>query len=236
MAQRIVLASASPRRSELLALLGVPFRAVPAEIDERPRPGEEGRDLARRLARAKVVAVGAAPGELVLAADTVVLLDGAILGKPADAAEATAILRRLRGRRHEVYTAVAVRDGTGRLVERGVASQVWLRALSDAEVAAYVATGDPLDKAGAYAVQSRACALVERLAGCYANVVGLPLCATGEALAALGVHTGARAVCYETLGHDVVVPREPARLGLGGAAPGAGDAGDAGGREGERRR
>ncbi|MBI2323314.1 MAG: septum formation protein Maf [Chloroflexi bacterium] len=224
MAQRVVLASASPRRSELLALLGLPFRVVAAEVDERPRRGEAGRALARRLARAKALAVVPDADELVLAADTVVLLGGAILGKPADEAEATAMLRRLRGRRHEVYTAVAGRGATGRLVERGVASQVWLRALSDAEIADYVASGDPLDKAGAYAVQSQAYALVHRLVGCYANVVGLPLCATGETLAALGAHTGARAVCYEMLGHDVVVPREPAGLALGGAVQRAGGA------------
>lgn len=205
---RLVLASASPRRRALLRLVGLPFRVAPAELDERPRPGETPRALAARLARAKALAVAAEHDELVLAADTVVVLDGAALGKPADADEAAAMLRQLRGRRHEVYTAIAVRDARGRLVEGGTTSAVWLRWLSDSEIATYVASGEPLDKAGAYAVQSRAFALVERLEGCYANVVGLPLCATGDALEALGVPTTARTVCYETLGHDVVVPRD----------------------------
>lgn len=233
--QRIVLASASPRRRELLALLGLPFRVVPAEVDERPLGGEDGCALAHRLARTKALVVAADAGELVLAADTVVVLDGAILGKPADAAEAMAMLRRLRGRSHEVYTAVALRAGAGRLLEGGIASQVWLRALSDAEVAGYVASGDPLDKAGAYAVQSQAFRLVERLVGCYANVVGLPLCVTGDVLAAVGVPTAGRTICYQTLGHDVVVPREPTGLGPGGGVRGGGRVDETDGREGEQR-
>jgi septum formation protein len=204
---RIVLASASPRRRDLLGLVGVPFRVSPADVDERPRPSESAQALAARLARSKALAVPAEDGELVLAADTVVVLDGAVFGKPAGADEAVAMLRRLRGRQHEVYTAIALRDARGRLVERGTSSTVWLQPLNDDEIAAYVASGDPLDKAGAYAVQSCAFRLVERLSGCYANVVGLPLCTTGEALAALGVPTAARAVCLEMLGHDVVTPR-----------------------------
>ncbi len=149
----LVLASQSPRRRQLLAALGLTFALDAADVDETPLPGEAPDALACRLCRAKAAAVTKRhPGATILAADTMVALDGLLLGKPADEFEATAMLRRLRGRTHQVYTAVCVAH-EGALSARLSVSDVTMRAYSDAEIAAYVATGDPLDKAGAYAIQ-----------------------------------------------------------------------------------
>jgi len=191
---RLVLASASPRRRELLKSIAPQFEVVPSEIEETledaPAPVAVAR-LALRKARAVAARVREA---VVLAADTVVILDGAALGKPADAREARAMLRRLRGREHEVITGVAVLDSrTGREASTSVVSRVRMAAYSDATLEAYVATGAPLDKAGAYAIQDLGGALVERLAGSYTNVVGLPVEETRWLLAEFGVPVSAPA-------------------------------------------
>jgi septum formation protein len=194
----VVLASASPRRRDLLDGLGLGFVVRPVDLDETPRPGEAPREYVARLAGEKAAA-GARAGELVLAADTVVVLPGegagggdALLGKPADPAEAEAMLARLAGREHVVYTGVALLeagDGAGRAGRRAVAveeSRVTLAALDAAEIAWYVATGEPLDKAGAYAIQGIGALYVEAVAGNYTNVVGLPLPAVRRLFAELG--------------------------------------------------
>lgn len=172
----IILASASPRRRELLSLVVRKFRVVPSEFDEALVPADlapaqhvlysarmKARDVAARF-----------PNALVISADTIVVVDEAILGKPADAAEATHMLRMLGGRTHEVYTGVAVvRAGTERAdVER---TEVTFGPLTEQIIARYVASGEPMDKAGAYAIQGRGAVLIKSVCGCYPNVVGLPL-------------------------------------------------------------
>jgi len=186
--ETIVLASASPRRAGLLRSAGIDVRAVPSGIVESARPGERPADYARRLAGAKVREVASRTSErFYLGADTVVVLDGAILEKPEDASEAAAMLHRLSGRAHEVVTGFEVYDRTA---DRGcggtVSTRVWFRRLGDPEIAAYVATGEPLDKAGAYGIQEGAASMVERIDGSYTNVVGLPLAEVVEALVRCG--------------------------------------------------
>lgn len=178
-----VLASASPRRRQLLAAAGLSFVVTPADLDEAVLPGEAPRDYVRRVARAKARAV---PGAAVLAADTTVDLDGEILGKPVDAADAAAMIRRLAGRAHRVHTGVALRV-EGRVYGFVQTTPVHFRPLTDAEIAAYVGTGDPLDKAGAYGIQSAGGAVVDRLRGSYTNVMGLPLRETVALLRRHGV-------------------------------------------------
>jgi septum formation protein len=173
---RLTLASGSPRRRELLARLGIELEVVPADIDESALPEERATDYVRRLARAKADAVG---GELVLAADTAVDLDGAILAKPADAADATRMLWALSGREHQVHTGVALRHG-GRTEEAVVTTDVVFAELDPALVEWYVATGEPLDKAGGYAIQGAGAVLVAGVRGSVSNVVGLPLTAVVE--------------------------------------------------------
>jgi nucleoside triphosphate pyrophosphatase len=189
---RLVLASASPRRRELLRNIAPRFEVVPSEIEETLEDGPVPAAVAR-LALRKAHAVAARADEaVVLAADTVVVLDGVALGKPADAAEARLMLRRLRGREHDVITGVALVDGrTGREASISVVSRVRMAAYSDATLEAYVASGAPLDKAGAYAIQDLGGALVERLAGSYTNVVGLPVEETRRLLAEFGVPVSA---------------------------------------------
>lgn len=172
---RLVLASGSPRRRELLAGLGLDPVVRPVAVDESPLPGEGAAEYVLRLAQAKAEAE-AAPGELVLAADTVVVHGGELMGKPRDPADARRMLRQLAASDHEVLTGVAVYDGDRRLgrseVER---TRVRFAALSEAEIDWYVATGEPLDKAGAYAVQGLGALFVTAIDGNYSNVVGLPL-------------------------------------------------------------
>jgi septum formation protein len=187
----LVLASASPRRRELLARAGVPFEALPAEIDERPHPGEAAEALVERLAREKAVAVarrvGPAPPRLVLGSDTVVVLDGEILGKPRDGTHAEALLARLSGRTHRVLTGVAIAASDRGAVESFVvASRVTMRAASADEIRRYVATGEPLDKAGAYALQGEGRRFVAAVEGSETNVIGLPMDETLALLRALG--------------------------------------------------
>jgi nucleoside triphosphate pyrophosphatase len=173
----LVLASASPRRWELLAALGMPFAVEPADIDETLLAGEGPGTAAARLARMKAEAVFRnRPNAVVLGADTVVIVERQMLGKPADAEEATAMLRALRGREHTVVTGVAlVTSSTSRPVTATPATVVTMRPYTDAEIAASIAAGTPFDKAGGYAIQDATFAPVATISGCFCNVVGLPL-------------------------------------------------------------
>ena len=184
----ILLASASPRRRELLAQIGVAHRAEAVDIDETPRPDEPVEALVCRLARDKARALAACSGtaQPVLGADTLISLDGQPLGKPADRDAGLAMLARLSGRTHEVHTAVALIHA-GREAVRLNRSRVQLRELTPAEQAAYWATGEPADKAGGYAIQGRAAMFVSRLEGSYTGVMGLPLYETAELLREFGV-------------------------------------------------
>jgi septum formation protein len=189
MSARLILASASPRRRELMSLLQVPFEAHAPAVDERLLPGEPPADAVRRLSRLKaaLVARDVLDG-IVVAADTVVVHEGQVLGKPGDADEARAMLRRLRGDRHRVLSGLTVVDAaTGRQISDLCASKVWLRPMDDAEIETYVASGDPLDKAAAYAIQNVEFAPVVRVVGCPANVMGLPMCHVVRSLRRLGV-------------------------------------------------
>jgi septum formation protein len=188
----IVLASASPRRAELLDSAAIVFTVVPGDIDETPFPGEEPVAHVLRLAEEKArEAATRAQGRFFIGADTIVLCDGEILGKPADNAAATVMLQKLSARMHHVITGFAVFDReNGRLVRRSVSTEVYFRALAAAEIDAYVATGCPLDKAGAYAIQGGAAAMVIKINGSYTNVVGLPLCEVVEVLREVGALNG----------------------------------------------
>lgn len=173
---RILLASASPRRAELLRAAGFEFDIQPANVDESVRPGETSDTYVRRLADAKAAAVfPGAGGRVVLAADTIVVVENAMLGKPIDPADAARMLGLLSGRRHQVLTGVAIRAAGGRSLTRVEATTVEFAPLSSEEISWYVASGDPLDKAGAYAVQGLASRFVTRIDGSYSNVVGLPV-------------------------------------------------------------
>lgn len=193
--QRIYLASRSPRRRELLKQIGVPFELLllredlrrGVDVDETPLPEESPGVYVLRMAGAKAsmgarqITFRGLPGRPVLAGDTTVMLEGAILGKPEDADHAARILRALSGREHQVLTAVAValRD---RVETQISVSSVWFRDLTDADIRRYIATGEPLDKAGAYAIQGRAGAFVTRISGSYSGIMGLPLAETAELL------------------------------------------------------
>lgn len=171
---RLVLASSSPRRAELLDRLGLRYDVRPAAVDETPRPCEAADDLVRRLAALKAMAADAGDDEVVLAADTEVVVDGEVQGKPVDGGHAAAMLRALAGRSHEVVTGVAARRGP--LVHVDVVhTTVVFRPLTDAEIAWYVGTGEPFDKAGGYGLQGAGAALVDRIDGSDTNVIGLPL-------------------------------------------------------------
>ncbi|MGD8808207.1 MAG: Maf family protein [Gammaproteobacteria bacterium] len=184
----IYLASASPRRAELLRQLGVEYRVHPAEIDERRLGAEPAVAYVKRIAAAKAVAVRArvGPEVPVLGADTVVVCDGQVLGKPDGAATALDMLERLSGRTHDVLSAVAVADAQSAPTLLSI-SKVRFRPTTVGERAAYCATHEPLDKAGAYGIQGFAAAFVEHLDGSYSGVMGLPLCETAELLAPFGL-------------------------------------------------
>jgi septum formation protein len=187
----LVLASASPRRHDLLQQAGIPHQIHPADIDESPHPGELPIDLSVRLAREKALTVakrlGHEPRQRVLGSDTLVVIDGQALGKPADPEDAVRLLQQLVGRTHTVVTAIAVVDSASLEVwDRVVESRVTLRATSEEEIRAYVATGEPLDKAGAYAIQGKGSGLVSKLEGSRSNVIGLPLEETLELLERAG--------------------------------------------------
>jgi septum formation protein len=187
-ANRIVLASASPRRAELLESAGIRFQVIPGHVDETPLPDERPVDHVLRLAEDKArEAARREEGDFFIGADTIVLCASEIMGKPRDAADATRMLEALAGREHQVVTGFAIyqrqRDTTHR---QAVATRVFFKELSTREITAYVATGCPMDKAGAYAIQGGAAFMVRSIEGSYTNVVGLPLCEVVEALAAVG--------------------------------------------------
>ncbi len=190
----LVLASASPRRLDLLAQIGIaPDRVVPAEIDERALPGELPRDVARRLAEAKAREIARDyPGAFILAADTVVACGRRVMPKAGDEAEATACLKRLSGRRHRVLGGIAGIDMDGRMTSRMISTAVSFKRLEKAEIAAYVASGEWRDKAGAYAIQGLAAKFVRSINGSYSNVVGLALFETAGLLKGLGYEPSLR--------------------------------------------
>jgi septum formation protein len=183
----LILASTSPRRRELVTLFGGAFQFAAADLDETPRADEAPHDLVRRLSRAKAaIAADENPVALVVGADTIVWLDHTIIGKPRDPDDAARMLRLLRARPHIVYSGVTVQHGARTLTPIATTT-VWMRNYADAEIAAYVATGDPLDKAAAYAIQHDHFRPVARIDGCHANVMGLPLCHLYRALKSFGV-------------------------------------------------
>lgn len=183
---RLILGSASPRRKELLAQIGiVPDAILPPDIDETPRKGELPRPYCARLARKKAMAVAAGPDDIVLCADTTVALGRRILGKPRNAAEAADFLVKLGGRRHMVHTAVAVRRGD-RVWERVSDSAAKMKRLSDAELNAYLASGEWQGKAGGYGIQGAAGAFIPWISGSYSGIMGLPLADVAALLAAAG--------------------------------------------------
>ncbi len=171
----LILASQSPRRSEILRQAGIPFTIRAAPVDETPRAGESPVDYVRRLAALKAQAIPQSPGEIVLAADTTVVVGNQMLGKPADAADASRMLALLSGRRHEVITGICLRRGPEDSFCDHAVTAVWFAAMTSREIEAYVASGEPMDKAGAYAIQGLASKFIPRIEGCYFNVVGLPV-------------------------------------------------------------
>jgi len=179
---RVILASASPRRRDLLTMIGITHEVIPADVDETYGAGEVPRAHAERLAREKASVLAArAPDAVIIAADTIVVVDGDVLGKPRDADEAARMLRRLAGRTHTVFTAVAVASGA-KILSGVEEVGVTFRPLDDATITSYVATGEPMDKAGAYGIQGYGAAIVERIDGDYFAVMGL---AIGRMLALL---------------------------------------------------
>lgn len=190
----ILLASASPRRRELLQQLGVPHEVLAIDIDETPLPGEAGPALAMRLARAKALEglrrdAGRRPA---LGSDTVVVVDAVVYGKPVDRADAMRMLAALAGRSHLVLTAVALATGAGSIAAAVSRTEVTMRSISPAEVADYWATGEPRGKAGGYAIQGRGAAFIEHISGSYSGVMGLPLYETAQLLQAVQVGGGDR--------------------------------------------
>ncbi len=186
---RLVLASTSPRRRDLLASAGLEFDLFRPEVDETPLVGEEPQACARRVAKEKAtIASDARPDAVVLAADTIVVVERTILGKPKDGADAATMLLRLSGRSHQVITAVAVLGPRGSF-QAEVRTEVRFRKLSAAMIEWYVDTGEPLDKAGAYAIQGKGGLLVESISGSYSNVVGLPLVESLDLLERAGIAT-----------------------------------------------
>lgn len=219
----LILASNSPRRRQLLALGGWDFNVQVADIDESILADESPRAYVERLAREKVdaVRVRAQVGQVILGADTTVVIDGDILGKPANADEARAMLTRLRGRVHQVFTGIAAlrvsanpRSATerdGELLSDVVVTDVPMRAYSADEMERYILSGDPLDKAGAYGIQNPAFQPVTAMSGCYASVMGLPLCSLARLLERLGITPRAELAgnCQVTLAYEC---RSPLRL------------------------
>jgi len=191
MTDTIILASASPRRRELLRQIGLEFSAVPSDVPEEILPGEIPEEHVVRLSLAKAAEVAGRreiEGRWVIGSDTIVLCDEQILGKPADGGEAANMLRRLSGREHRVLSGYAVIDRrTDRRLTEAVSTRVWFRELTDEEIARYIASGEPADKAGAYAIQGLGVCFVAGIEGSYTNVVGLPLCRLTLALEELGV-------------------------------------------------
>ena len=211
---RLVLASNSPRRRELFRLLHVPFENITAEIDETPRPGEDPATMVRRLSQAKARAVATLiPGPaLVVGSDTTVAFEGRVLGKPAGADDARRMLHDLRGHPHDVHTGVSIVDtGNAHEVVWSVSVVVWMRDYSDAEIEAYIASGDPFDKAGAYSIQHPGFVPVARIDGCYTNVMGMPLCELADRLTTFGlpVNPDVPAACIAYTGNGCPLVSTP---------------------------
>lgn len=210
---RLILASGSPRRRELLARLGWAFAVIRPDIDETPLPAESPDKYVARLSREKAAAGRALittdswdDPTWIIAADTTVALGPDILGKPTDVAEATTMLQRLRGQTHVVFTGITVvRVDTGLVKTSVAATEVCMRYYADDEIARYVASGDPYDKAGSYAIQHEFFRPVERINGCYANVMGLPLCALYSLFVAQGVKSMNAVLCDPTVANHCVV-------------------------------
>lgn len=179
--RNLILASASPRRRELLGTLGLDFSIVVPDVDETPKVDESPMVFAERLATEKTAAVSSEPNSIIVGADTIVVFEGAILGKPVDPEHAFEMLAKLSGNRHEVITAVCIRCDE-RTQVFSVSTEVVFRAVTDQEIESYIATGCPMDKAGAYAIQGGAAHMVRAIHGSYTNVVGLPLSELHEAL------------------------------------------------------
>ncbi|MGV8081837.1 MAG: Maf family protein [Syntrophales bacterium] len=194
----LILASASPRRIELLERVGLAFQVLPSGIEEEDRPEESPEEHVLRLSAAKAETLARKnPDAWVLGADTIVVIDGDILGKPADREEAKAMLRKLSGREHTVYTGFSVLSGGGRLtVARSVSSTVLFKSLSEEEMNWYVRSDEPYDKAGGYAVQGMGAFFIQEIRGSYTNVMGLPLCEVIEILREAG------AIRFSTNGND----------------------------------
>lgn len=186
--KELILASSSPRRRELLKQLGLSFRALACEVDESLPPGKNVPDIVESLALKKALATARVLDDgLVIAADTVVVWRGQVLGKPSSDKEAVEILERLQGDFHEVYTGLALADAcNGKFLTGYERTRVFFKPLSSEEIRLYVATGEPMDKAGAYAIQGLAAVFVKGLEGCYTNVVGLPLARLAEMLKQFG--------------------------------------------------
>ena len=185
---KIILASQSPRRKELLKRMGIEdFKVIPAKAEEVYQPSHTPADIVESLSRRKCIEVAAShPEDLVIAADTVVAIDGHILGKPGSEEQATRMLTVLSGREHTVYTGVTV-SCHGRAVTEHEATRVRFRTLNPADIIRYIATGEPMDKAGAYGIQGYGCTLVEGITGDYYNVMGLPVCRLAKLLSRFGV-------------------------------------------------
>lgn len=186
----IILASSSPRRRDLLRTTGLHFKVKRSHVDENAALALEPHELARTISLEKAKAVARRHGSaIVIAADTLGVLDGQILGKPRSEREAADMLAKLSGRAHSVITAFTVIDtNNNKTVSNSVETRVYVRKLAQSEIDAYVKSKEPLDKAGAYAIQGRGAVLVERIEGDYSSVVGLPLCALAEALKGFGIH------------------------------------------------
>ena len=186
---QLILASGSPRRQELMRLLGVPFKVRVPEVDEQVAPGAIPADVPQDLSRRKAQwMIRQVDHGVIVAADTVVVHKGDILGKPRDDEDACGMLRRLQGERHFVLSGITLADAaTGKQITELCESKVWLRPMTEKEIADYVATGDPMDKAAAYAIQNETFAPVSRVVGCPANVMGLPMCHVVRNLRRLGV-------------------------------------------------
>lgn len=206
--KQLILASNSPRRKELLALLEIPFKVMPGDVDESLRDGESAELYVRRMALDKASKIPVGADEIVIGADTVVVSDGQILGKPKDNDDAMHMLQALRGKTHIVNTAICLVSGeTGQLWMDLCSVPVLMRDYTDAEIAEYVATGDPFDKAGGYAIQHMQFVPVTRMNECYACVMGLPLCHLTRALRMLGMDVPVKTpqVCQKALDYDCPV-------------------------------
>ncbi len=209
MFSQLLLASQSPRRREMVTWLNLPVQTTRTEVDESGQSAESPVEMARRLAELKALTVQGNCGDWILAADTVVDFAGTALGKPQTPQEAQIMLKMLRGHAHFVHTGITLRiQDSDQKISRSVTTQVWMRSYSDVEIEAYVAGGDPMDKAGAYAIQHTGFAPVERLDWCYANVVGLPLCAVAALLESQGVklQVAVPQLCWEHFNYHCPKP------------------------------